>query len=258
MVEHDLAEPLVEPSPTSSSLSKMAIVDIATTDGDILLILGETRLRVSSVILSSASPVFKVMLGPNFSEGQGDRSARSPKEITLEDDDLDTMTRLCRLLHHQRDLPATPHDGIPLDTCAKGLFDLAVLADKYGATESIQMAGGYLLFQLASLKPKDIPISALVFLIAAAFMMEDHRHFALFTRRLVMDHVDNYSTVAHHPALAMLPILFLRQYALKLGLSLVMTTDLECSDHRRTAKGCLAVPLQRTDRHGHRDLRVCL
>jgi len=46
----------------------MSTVDIATADGDILLVLGETRLRVSSVILSSASPVFKAMLGPNFSE----------------------------------------------------------------------------------------------------------------------------------------------------------------------------------------------
>ena len=212
MVERDLAEPLNEFSPDASSSSKMATIDIATADGDILLILGETRLRVSSVILSSASPVFKVMLGPNFSEGQGDRSAQNPKEVTLVDDNLATMMRLCRLLHHQRDLPETSHNQKPLESHAKDLYDLAILADKYSSTESIKMAGAYLLFDLgASSKPEDIPIEALLYLITTAYMMEDQRHFTLFTRRLVMDHVDNYSTVAHHPTLAVLPNLFLRK-----------------------------------------------
>jgi len=68
------------------------------------------------------------------------------------------MTRLCRLLHHKRDLPETSHDQHSVDLCAKDLFHLAVLADKYDATESIQLAGGYLLFHSASLRPKDIPI----------------------------------------------------------------------------------------------------
>ena len=189
----------------------MTTIDIATTEGDVVLIMQETRLRVSSVILSSASPVFKAMFGPNFKEGQGDRSAQHPKDVPLPDDEPLVMTRFCRLLHCQRGLPET-HEEDSQDMRAKGLLDLVVLADKYGCMERVQMACGYILFDLtASSKPQDMPMTALMYLIAVAFMLEDHRHFTLFTRQLVMDHVDNYSAVATHPALAVLPNLFLRK-----------------------------------------------
>jgi len=88
--------------------SEMVNIDIAA-EGDVILVLQQTRLRVSSAILSSASPVFKTMFGPNFLEGQGQRSAGDPREVTLHDDDLCAMTRLCRLLHHQPDQEAFPH-----------------------------------------------------------------------------------------------------------------------------------------------------
>lgn len=209
MAEKDVEDSLGE---LTLEAAKMTTIDLATTDGDVLLTIGETRLRVSSVILSSASQVFKTMLGPVYLEGQDDRSAQNPKEIPLVDEDVSVMTRLCRLLHHQRDLPDSSRDPKSLKEDAEGLFDLAVLAEKYFCTESIQMTGGYLLFELGSrTKPTDMPISALLHLIAAAYILEDRRHFALFTRRLVLDHAITYSTVANHPALAMLPNLFLRK-----------------------------------------------
>jgi hypothetical protein len=190
----------------------MTTIDIATTDGDVLLTLGETRLRVSSVILSSASPVFKAMLGPNFSEGQGDRSAQNPKEIPLLGDDKAVMTRLCRLLHHQRDLPESSHDKKSLVMGAQELFDLTELADKYNCTVSIQLAGGYLLFELCTIPlSPDTPIDSLLHLAAAAYTLEDSRHFALFTRRLVLDFTVSYSLAAGHYALASLPDNFLRK-----------------------------------------------
>lgn len=194
----------------------MTTIDIATTDGDVLLTLGETRLRVSSVILSSASPVFKTMLGPKYLEGQGDRSAQNPKEIPLLDDDPVVMTRLCRLLHHQREAldlspPDLARDEKSLILDAQGLFNLAVLADKYGCADGIQMSVGYLLHDLGSgLDPREIPMAVLLHLVTAAYIFEDDRHFALFTRRLVMDHVNVYSTTAaDDPSLAMLPTLIL-------------------------------------------------
>lgn len=122
------------------------------------------------------------------------------------DDYLTTMTRLCRLLHHQHYLPETSNGQKSLDSRAEELYDLAVLADKYGAAESIRMPGAYLLFDLgASSKPQHIPVGALLYPITTALIMNYHRHFTIFTRRLVMDHVGNYSTIAGHPALAMLP-----------------------------------------------------
>lgn len=38
--------------------------------GDVALVLGETSLRVSSKVLSVASPVFRAMFGPYFQEGE--------------------------------------------------------------------------------------------------------------------------------------------------------------------------------------------
>jgi hypothetical protein len=38
--------------------------------GDVVLMLGETSLRVSSKVLSVASPVFRAMFGPHFQEGE--------------------------------------------------------------------------------------------------------------------------------------------------------------------------------------------
>lgn len=219
----------------------MTTIDITTTDGDVLLVLGETRLRVSSVILSSASPVFRTMLGPNFSEGQGNRSAENPKEIPLEDDDVATTTRFCRLLHHQNELPETSHGQKPLElrAAAKELYDLAVLADKYNAVQSIRMAGAYLLSELgANSRPEAMPMEVLLYLITTAFIMEDPRHFILFTRRLVMDHADNYSTIAQHPALAWLPSLFLRKFTICQKLTLVellTTISVLIEEQRKTA-----------------------
>lgn len=217
MAENEIEASLDQLALTTVPRPNMTTIDIATTDGDILLMLGETRLRVSSVILSSASPVFRTMLGPNFSEGQGDRSAENPKEIPLEDDDVATTTRFCRLLHHQNELPKKSHGQKPLElrAAAKELYDLAVLADKYNAVQSIRMAGAYLLSELgANSRAEAMPMEALLYLITTAFILEDSRHFILFTRRLVMDHAGNYSTIARHPALAWLPSLFLRKFTI--------------------------------------------
>lgn len=38
----------------------------------------DTIIRVSSVVLSYASPVFRSLLGPKFAEGQTERSAARP------------------------------------------------------------------------------------------------------------------------------------------------------------------------------------
>lgn len=72
------------------------------------------------------------MLWPNFLERQGDRSAQDPKETPLSDDDVAAMVRLCRLLHHQDDLPVALHDETSLAAGAEELLALTVLADKYG------------------------------------------------------------------------------------------------------------------------------
>jgi len=213
MVESEIGTLLLPPP-------NMTTIDITTTDGDILLVLGETRLRVSSVILSSASPVFKTMLGPNFLEGQDDRSAQNPKEIALFDDDIAALVRLCRLIHHQDDMPAAPHDKTSLAAGAEELLALTTLADKYGCIGSVRLIGAYTLFSSASVSdPVDTSMETLLRFIAAAYMLEDSRHFALFTRRMVMDFEEPYSRVANFPDLTALPNTLLREYLSSRGKS---------------------------------------
>jgi len=204
----------------SSQSPDMTTIDIATTDGDVLLVLGETRLRVSSVILSSASPVFKAMLGQNFLEGQGERSSQSPKEVALLDDDADAMTRLCRLLHHQDSMPADPHHALSLATIAEELLNLMIVADKYCCTSSIRLAGRYMLFNSASLPIyRTTMMRTNLRLIAAAYMPEDARHFAVFTRRMVMDTSNPYSLIADTAELASLSSTLLCKFSFSQGRS---------------------------------------
>jgi hypothetical protein len=119
-------EPLGEDTTTEASrTSEIVNIDVAT-EGDVIFVLQQTRLRVSSVILASASPVFKAMFGPSFAEGQGHRTAEEPREVPLHDDDLGAMIRLCRLLHHQPDQEAFPHGAThdQIVQCAQEFFTL--------------------------------------------------------------------------------------------------------------------------------------
>lgn len=198
------------PSTPASQPTETTNTDI-TAEGDVILILQHSRLRVSSAILASASPVFKVMLGPAFLEKQDFRSAQYPKQIPL-DDDSTAMTRLCFLLHHKRDPQnSTPHD-IPLTDGAERLFALAVTANKYGCAGAVGMAGSSLLSYFAySSTSTGMPIEALLYLIGAAYVLEENRQFALFTRRLVMDQTTRFAKLAAHPVMAFLPVFVLRE-----------------------------------------------
>jgi hypothetical protein len=88
------------------------------------------ELRVSSHILSIASPVFKAMFNERFAEGHG-LSPASPRRISLPDDDANTMEILCYILHH--DVSALP-DVISWQKLA----DLSVLCDKYDCIRPVQ------------------------------------------------------------------------------------------------------------------------
>ena len=65
-------------------------------EGDIILVLGDVGLQVSSKVLSLASPVFKAMFGPHFAEGQGQASSTKIRRVKLHDDDVEAMKILCK------------------------------------------------------------------------------------------------------------------------------------------------------------------
>ena len=111
------------------------IVHDADPTGDVMLLVGPDKksIRTSSKVLSLASRVFDKMLGPHFVEGQSllregslEKSAASPTEVTLPDEDPEAMVLFCDTIHFRRH--ATPDIAFPL------LVKLAFLSDKYDSS----------------------------------------------------------------------------------------------------------------------------
>jgi hypothetical protein len=219
--------------------SSIPIYDLAT-NGDVVLTLRLTRLRVSSAVLSTTSPVFRAMFGPNFLVGQNAYTPKHPKEIPLQEDDSNAMMRLCYLLHHQRD----PSDSSPLTVSsvpgAKEFLTMATLADKYGCSHSVNMVSAEPLSYFTN--PSGInagnEVEALLHLIAATYILDDRRQFARFTGYLVLYYEKPYSGLLKQAVLALLPSSFLRK---KPPFSnedrLVRSTDYDDSACRGAAEG---------------------
>ncbi len=103
--------------------------------GDVVLELsdpgGRTHLRVSSSVLRLSSVVFAKMLASQFKEGlSGNHSSDAPHVITLPDEDLESFTLLCNVIHFRMD--QVPRK--PTITC---LENLAVICDKWDFTGAI-------------------------------------------------------------------------------------------------------------------------
>lgn len=81
------------------------------------------ELRVSTKILSLASPVFAAMFGPRFTEGQRLDTAE-PIHVKLEEDDASAMKTILQVLHYCRNTVAKP-------SSAKELACIAIHCDKY-------------------------------------------------------------------------------------------------------------------------------
>ena len=103
-------------------------------EGDATLIInrsgGTEQYRISSRVLSLASPVFSKMFGPNFKEGIEIRSGDHPC-INLKEDDPKAMAIILRILHHKC-------ANVPLTMDPKPLAILALHADKYDCNEALR------------------------------------------------------------------------------------------------------------------------
>jgi len=119
---------------TSKHNDKPDRVTDISPDGDVVLIVGgdNVRLRVYSQCLRSASPVFRVMFGPNWSEGQK-LSSDSPTEVPLSDDDADAMRIICYVIHNRNDL-------VPQHLSAKDVLQIAIEVDKYELVTALKFA----------------------------------------------------------------------------------------------------------------------
>ncbi|RMD39276.1 hypothetical protein DV735_g5852, partial [Chaetothyriales sp. CBS 134920] len=147
-------------------------------EGDVILVLGqpEFRLRVDSILLKRHSPVFRAMLGPNFSEGQG-LSSSSPKDIALPDDDPDAMRAICAIMYHA-------FDHIPRKPTMQSIYDMARLADKYACHDVLTLAS----VAYGWLKCEDSTGSRdMVNLLAVAYMIRDNGAFTEISNKLVLN-----------------------------------------------------------------------
>ncbi|MCJ1473765.1 hypothetical protein MMC13_002416 [Lambiella insularis] len=120
------------------------VVSFATTDidpsGDVVLVVERIRLRVSSKVLTLASPVWKAMFSSNFVEGTV-LSKGSPCIVPLPEDNVDAISMLCNILHYR-------HQYIAKKPSAASLEQLAVVTDKYDCVDAMSFYSGFHLIRL--------------------------------------------------------------------------------------------------------------
>jgi len=175
-------------NPEPSTQSNFTVAN----DGDIILVLPQNiHIRVSSIILSYTSPVFKAMLGPEFMEGHTPRSAAQPHKIALLDNDSAAMKHLCHLLHRQT---TNSNDDHPSEAFAERLQELAILADKYNCVTAIMLQVEAVLSRFLNRGAAGkLSVVAMLFCTGAAYMMRLPRHFYAFSKRMVLDHCTSFS-----------------------------------------------------------------
>lgn len=167
--------------------------EVIYAGGDVVLVTGPDespqRFRVSSVILSCASSVFRTMFGSAFAEGQ---ELASSGTITkrLEDDDTKAMRIVFNCLHYQ--FKAIPKIG---DT--NTILKVAIIADKYDCS---RVLSSVLTDWCGRFKNShfwdgaEIHIPKWVDILAATYLNGLHELFGTATERLIFSYAGNF----HH------------------------------------------------------------
>lgn len=125
---HTAGRPLVVVPLEDADQAGDLLLELETdTDGR----LTQSSVRVSSKVLSLASPVLAAMLNPKFAEGQALLNATSPDtpSISLPDDDSEAVVWLCKALHFTKDLKVDINFSL--------LRKLAILCDKYDLVDAL-------------------------------------------------------------------------------------------------------------------------
>ena len=148
--------------------------------GDITLLVGpdQAAIRVSSKVLSLASPVFAAMFSPKFAEGQAlltnKTSSLSPITITLPEDDAEAMMLFCSTVHFRKQ--ATPDVSLLL------LEKLASLCDKYDAARAISSASEVWMSPFKGTEDDERDFPRLLWI---SYVLGNHRAFWEFSRVMV-------------------------------------------------------------------------
>ena len=128
------------------------IIDVDPA-GDVILTVGseqyvgseqcgdQARLRVSSKVLSLASPAFAAMVSPKWSDNANKASSSEPQHILLPADNSSPMEWICQILHFRKDI--STNKDVPF------LVSVARICDKYDLESPIKTWAG---LHLQSLK----------------------------------------------------------------------------------------------------------
>lgn len=161
----------------ASTTNPADIVEI-DPEGDTVVKVGggaEGRLmRVSIKTLSLASEVFKVMLGPNWIEGQGTHSAERP--LTLPEDDPQAMEILFKLAHFKIRDP----DEIPVECLTR----ILLACDKYGYFDVFRRWLSPVKERFYRIKSESKIVQDLLDGVCIAHMFDDSNRFSICIDRL--------------------------------------------------------------------------
>lgn len=153
--------------------------------GDVMLLVGPDKvsIRASSKVLRLASRVFDKMLGPHFAEGQSlsgegslEKSAASPTEFTLPDDDSEAMVLFCDTIHFKRH--ATPDIAFPL------LAKMAFLSDKYDSSLALSSESEIWLSNFRGSKEGESCFGKMLWI---SYAMGNHRTFSKISREMIRE-----------------------------------------------------------------------
>ncbi|KAB5529047.1 hypothetical protein GE09DRAFT_1253334, partial [Coniochaeta sp. 2T2.1] len=164
----------------ATSSEQPAVNDI-DPNGDVIMVVGPDKheMRVSSNSLQLASKVFRAMLGPNWSEGQG-LSKQSPPKVTLEEDDAEAMRTIFCVLHFRDDL-------VPNKLAPEKVIDIAIECDKYDMTSALRYTSA---MWLETTSPWTIVEAG--FILTAAFLFGNDEKFKICSRKLLLFYPQSY------------------------------------------------------------------
>ena len=145
------------------------------------------------------------MLRDKFKEGQHQRSACHLKRIDLPDDDPEAMVSLCKIVHFRAD-NSDILTGRPSPQLGVQLLKLAIVVDKYECIDSLGLASDAIFERFVHCEQEvRESMECTANLTAAAYMLQKQLYFALFTRRLVLDHCNPYTEVLEYACVPIIP-----------------------------------------------------
>lgn len=164
--------------------------------GDVYVLVGhegsQIRLKVLSSLLALVSQYFRTLFGSRFNEGE--ESAQG-KDITLQDDDAQAFTLLCRIIHMQY---ALPKQALGPDE----LLSLAIVADKYGCVQPLTLTLNSIFPAISSI----VTFGDACDLASAAYLLDHPMLFQQLTHSLIYDHANSIMEATSAACGAHIPI----------------------------------------------------